>query len=103
MPIDECIERHTHRAYQMWINWLDEQYNVPSLTDWYLMQLTKVVATSYMRKKAPAVGAFKLKFDIGPPSEEDMKKRAERSMAAWGAILGSGKPQQLQKGPPNGH
>lgn len=40
MTLEECMRSHTERQLSAWIYWLDEQWDRPSRSDWYLMQIT---------------------------------------------------------------
>lgn len=44
MTLTECLEKHTHRQYLAWMDWLDEEWNRPSRSDFYLMQITQFVS-----------------------------------------------------------
>lgn len=43
MPLRACMEAHTHREYLTWMQYLDNQWNQPSRSDHYLMQLAAEV------------------------------------------------------------
>lgn len=43
MPIGECMAKHTHRQFLTWMVWLKLQWNKPSRSDYYLMQLEATV------------------------------------------------------------
>ena len=43
MSLSECMNSHTERQFRTWIEWLDSQWNEPSLTDHYLMQIATEV------------------------------------------------------------
>lgn len=43
MSLDECMANHTEKQILVWLEWLDQQMNVPSRTDYYLMQIAAEV------------------------------------------------------------
>jgi len=96
MSLSECIEKHTYREYRTWMIWLEEQWNEPSRTDYYLMQIAREVATVLMKNSDTVkVGQFKLPFEIKPkldqnskPPKPDAKTIATRAKQGWLARLG---------------
>lgn len=57
MPLTECMTRTTHRQYQVWMRWLSDEWNRPSRTDHYLMQLAA------MQTKDRTLGEMQIKFE----------------------------------------
>jgi hypothetical protein len=100
MSLDECISKHTYRQYTLWIRWLENQLDVPSPTDWYIMKLTRVVEYLFSNKTRPALETYKLSF--GRPTEDDLKAQAAKSKSVWGAILGSFTPKKDKKAQKHG-
>lgn len=97
MTVGECVEKHTFREFLCWNRWLDEQFNEPSLTDQYIMQLTAVVASANSKRKHKVMD-FKLKFVTAMNKAQRMREKARQSITAWGAWMGMaqavGKQQQ---------
>lgn len=44
--LNEVLEGTTHRQWLVWREWLRRQWNDPSRTDYYLMQLALILAAS---------------------------------------------------------
>lgn len=80
MPIFELQARLSHREFLLWKQWLQNKWNEPSRTDYYLMQLTKAVLGS----NAP-IDRFKIKF---APVLSDSKQNSE---SIWLTALGVSK------------
>jgi hypothetical protein len=43
MPLGECLRRVTHREYRLWTAWFNRQWDRPSRSDYYLMQIATEV------------------------------------------------------------
>jgi len=77
----------THRQYLAWQAWLNEQWNHPSLSDHYLMQIAAEVRRVLSRKPNEIkLEHFNLKF--GRPEPVDQTSQAELAKAAWATRLG---------------
>ena len=91
MPLRDCMERHTHRELLAWNEWLDEQWNQPTRSDHYLMQIAQEVRRSFA-KKCPKFSAFKIPFQTPKPakpvSPETIAQRAAIAKAIWSQRLG---------------
>lgn len=92
MSFRECIEKHTHREYLMWLSWLQEEDNRSSLSDHYLMQIALEVR-QVLRSKNLKLGDFKLEFK--DPSSQDSSRSdfsteeaARRAKSKWKAVTG---------------
>jgi hypothetical protein len=90
------MQSMTHREYLTWLAWLEDQWNVPDRTDYYLMQIAGHVA-HVMSRKSWQPGEYQIKFESRKQTEETPKKiqqpvaeskhrwrmRAERGGNAW--------------------
>lgn len=67
----------THRQHRVFVAWLNEQLNVPSRSDWYMMQMT---ATQY--KDMPDLAKLKIKFTTERQTEYAGRKPGQDRI--WG-------------------
>lgn len=100
MPLDDCIAKHTHRQYRLWLAWLDQQWERPDRTDYYLMQIAaevrKVLAKNRKQIEIEHFGIpstfwdrlFKRKPATPPEQQKVSKAQAAISKATWFAFLG---------------
>ena len=75
----------SHRDVNMHIAWLNEQYHIPSRTDYYLMQIAQEVRRVLSkRKRSVKLKHFLLKF-VGSKSREKKEfwNRVAQSKAYW--------------------
>lgn len=85
----------THRQYVAWQKWLSSQWNEPSRTDHYLMQVAAESFRPHARHpEAVKMDSYRLKFyttrEAKPSATsviEERKARAERSRATWDMIM----------------
>lgn len=64
MSLDECLRTHTHRQFLAWMEYLDEQWNEPKLSDFYLMQIACEVRRVLAKdRNAIQLKHFLLKFN----------------------------------------
>ena len=78
----------SHRDVNMHIAWLNEQYHIPSRSDYYLMQIAQEVRRVLAkRKKSIKLKHFLLKF-VGSKSREKrrFKERVAQSKAYWRGV-----------------
>lgn len=91
----------TYREYRTWLTWLDEQWNNPSRSDYYMMQIAQAVARKGIRNPQDVtVGMFRLPFVMKKGEEEEKEKepsapppippfsRVEVSQAIWLGSVG---------------
>lgn len=53
MPLRECMETTTNRDYNLWMSYLEEQWNKPSRSDHYLMMVAYYIANVLAKKPKP--------------------------------------------------
>lgn len=85
------MKSHTQRQFRTWIAWLDAQWNEPSLSDYYAMQIAAEVRRVLSKKPNDIkLDDFKMKFKKPKPisKEAAKKEKAAASLASWKAILG---------------
>lgn len=94
MPLADCIRAHTHRQYLTWMAWLDEQWNSPSRTDYYLIQIAYLVGCVMSmfssRRSTTRFETYKLKFTT-PAAKKSAAGRdmaAAASKAGWFGMFG---------------
>lgn len=95
MPLCECWEKVTYREFLTWQAWLNNQWNEPSRTDYYLMQIAAWVAG----KAQVNVASFRLPFTFKKQEAklvklESAEKTVERSKSRWFGFLGIGKKKK---------
>lgn len=75
----------THREFLTWAVYLQQQWNEPNRTDYYLMQISQVIKQVNSRRGAThRLSREQLKFDWGGPPEQT----AEEAKHLWAARLG---------------
>jgi len=81
----------TARQYEVWQAWLDLQWNRPSRTDHYLMQIAaQVTRAAAKNPRSVKSEGFKIEFKTRDTPKNPAQKQIElqQSKARWGAILG---------------
>jgi hypothetical protein len=92
MSLPECMRRHTPRQLKIWLAWLDLQWNRPSRSDWYAMQIAFNIACvrGMFAKSPPSFGLKDFTIEFGrktaPPLSDE--ERLVRSKASW--LAGAG-------------
>lgn len=66
MPLMECMEKHTERQLYVWLAWFNLQMNKPSRSDYYLMQIARMLC-----KQGTNLQALKLVFDTMDKDSSD--------------------------------
>lgn len=84
---------HTYDEYLMWMEWLDEQWNNPGLTEQYLMQVAAEVRRVLAKDaKSIRLGHFKLKFTRKEATKQDPKlvkeNAVKQQLTTWVGFLG---------------
>lgn len=80
------------REYKVWLTHFEEEWQRPSRTDWYLMQIAREVACVLSKNPNKIeTKTFKLKFE-DPDKKPDPKnrdKQIEQSKGIWRALVGA--------------
>lgn len=85
LPLSEVMQRVSYRESLLWDRYFDEQWEVPSPTDYYIMQLTAVVA-SIMNKNPSRIKVDDFRIRLKKRGTvEDATKAAK---LVWAARLG---------------
>ena len=100
MPLNECMQKVTYREYLTWQAWLDDEWNRPSRSDKYLMQITLYLwrVLHLFAKNIPTEPTLKeleIKFEkVKPkkePTKEEIKEKEQRELswakAKWAGFL----------------
>ena len=84
------MEKHTHREYLMWMEWLDAQWNRPSRTDNYLMLIAAEVRRVLSKKpNSIKLSHFLLKFSkAGAAPKMTKEQKTAMAKAQWFSWLG---------------
>ena len=100
MPLGEVVRKHTHREMMTTLYWLSEQWNEPGKSDYYIIQLTYMLACMFSEEgKEPDIENFILRLAGGKKPEinielgaEELREERERlimnSKAVWFARTG---------------
>lgn len=68
----------THRQFLAWQYWLSQQYNQPSRTDYYLMQVASEILKGRVKDPRKVnIEDFKIPFTIGPANKQSDRKLTE--------------------------
>lgn len=93
MSLRECMTKHTHREYLTWCQWLEDQWNVTTPTQNYLMQIAAEVRRVLSKDPTKILTknfqlTFTRKKDDGKKviTEEDIAEATARSKSFWGAL-----------------
>ena len=86
----------THRQFLAWQAWLEDEWNRPSRTDYYLMRVAQRVHQTMVKNKAGVtVKDQRVEFDVGRPrakpkkkSEAEVKRIAAEQRVKWLGIVG---------------
>lgn len=94
----EFSNKMTHREFKLWLRWLDDNYNKPSLSDYYMMQIAAEVRRVLSKNPDKIkLKDFLLSFDTSDKKEKGKKKvdkpssiqaAANYAKAKWFAITG---------------
>jgi hypothetical protein len=87
------MRAHTYREYLAWLDWLEDQWNVPNRSDNYLIQIAaeiRNVVNSFSKNSLPVkLKDFILNFKRPKPvkrlSKEEKSKQAK---SRWTGMLG---------------
>lgn len=93
MPIRECQDSHTHREYQVWMCWLEKQWNKPSRSDHYLMRVAQRVLQSQSTKPQKVdlddqkVSFTLVKKKTEEETVESKKEKSKYSKSIWTGLV----------------
>lgn len=94
MGLDECISKHTHRQYRTRLEWMDEQWNHPTLNEYYLMQIAAEVRR-VLAKHPNEIQSdhFKIKFKRAvaksqEQAEKDKQAKITANKMRWAGFVG---------------
>jgi hypothetical protein len=82
----------THRQFQAWQSWWEIHREVPSKSDWYIIQLTDVVRG--ILGKQQALEKYILKWNSSGPMTDEQRRRARehadvQAKMRWSMWLGT--------------
>lgn len=98
MTLHACMKSMTHREYLTWLEWLDQQWDEPSRSDYYLMQIAAEVRRGYVASRYARrirIPDFRLRFQR-PRRPRNLREATRWAKAKWFAALG------ITKGKANG-
>ncbi|MEM2932493.1 MAG: hypothetical protein QXI61_06600 [Nitrososphaerota archaeon] len=75
------LSKITYREYLLWKEWIDNQWNNPSRTDYYLMQIARMLSS-----RKCSIDDFRLKFRL-----RSSKNQKQQSIDVWKSIMGINK------------
>lgn len=85
LPLSVCMKSHTFRQYEVWVAFMDEQWNRPDRGDHYLMQIAAEVRRSYTTKPTQ-VKESKFKIEFEAKTKDKPKPMTDQQKAAANAI-----------------
>jgi hypothetical protein len=80
------MQRISHREFLLWCDYLDEEWNTPSRSDHYLMQIAQEVRR-VLSKKPNKIKLKEFLFKFTRSSEKERQKPEEQK-AIFNSILG---------------
>lgn len=93
MPLRECMQKTTHREYLAWMDWLDDQWEKPSRTDNYLMQIALEIRSVLSKNpRSIKLQHFLLKF-LGKEPELTPEQATRQAKARWGGVIRGAKKE----------
>lgn len=88
MPLRECMQKHTHREYLLWMAWLAKQHDTPDRSDYYLMQIAAEIRRVLSKQPNKIkLEHFKLST-AGKPAPVQQRETVEQSKARWAGLVG---------------
>lgn len=88
---------HTHRVHVTFLQWLEEQKNVPDRTDHYIMQVAAEVRRSNVEKPSD-VKLEDMFIPFVARAEPEQEEQARPHQHAWFAALGMPVPENFTGG-----
>lgn len=89
MSLRECMAKHTEREYRAWLAWLEMQWDMPSRTDCYLMQIACEVARVLAKNRNKIkVKDFKLLFGNSKKPKMNQEVYTALSKSRWATLIG---------------
>ena len=86
MPLRECLKKTTNREYRTWMQWLTDDMNRPSRSDYYAMQIAAVMGGGDVNKlRIPFEPVIPTKGTRGGISKEHATAYAK---AKWCGVTG---------------
>lgn len=94
MSITEALERLTHREFMVLMAHYEGEWNRPSRSDWYLMQIARQVAC-VLHKSPDKVKTDRFKLDFSPvrnvKKSPEKKSTTDRPKGTWAKLIGLAK------------
>jgi len=81
------MRKTSHRDYKTWLVWEREQWNDPSRSDHYLMQIAQAIYASKSRSSA-ALDKFKIPFKFIRRQAQSNQNMADLAKSRWFGITG---------------
>lgn len=95
MSLRECMEKHTEREMRVTLAWLEMQWDKPSRTDWYLMQIAAEVRRGLVKKPSSVkTENMKIKFlldrkrSAAPPTSQEQMMMSKQCWLGAAGLLG---------------
>ena len=85
----EYLQRVSHREHKMWLRFLDDDYNHPSRTDWYIMRLCTVVDGLF--RSNVDIDSYKLKWQLQRQRRRRPETLAQMKLR-WFSMIGMEPP-----------
>ena len=93
MPLRKVMRETTLNDFHLWTKWLDDQWDNPTLTDYYLMSVAQSIwQVNSDNPNRIKLNSFKLtaaKKD-SEMTEEQIAQNLQMTLSMWTGILGKG-------------
>lgn len=73
----------TNRQHRTWLRWLEDDFDTPDLTDFYLMQLAQFIHAANSKKKVPGLQEYRIKFKVKEKPKVTREQAANLAKARW--------------------
>lgn len=115
LPLDQCMKTHTERQLSAWLRWLDDEYENPSRTDWYLMRIAQRIQQfqqAFGKSAQPiSMEDQKVKFESADLTQKESlqkdssqnKDRQALSKSSWISAVSGSTKNLVVKGRSHGH
>lgn len=81
--------------FHLWMRWLDDQWDEPSLTDYYLMSVAQSIWQVHSENPSSIkLNSFKLnrKVESGELTKEQIAHNLQMTLSIWTGIMGGKSP-----------
>lgn len=95
LSLRACAQQTTHREYRTWVRWMQDEWNNPSRSDYYLMRISqRLIQTNSKTPDKHTLDEQKIPFGFGEKQDEPAQPKSRLSLitdfakARWCALVG---------------